>query len=185
MRLSIIIPSYNEKPTLAKALKRLINLEIPNFVSDREIIIVDDGSDDGSEMIAEEFSRQYDMITLMKHKKNLGKGAAIKSGINVARSDVYLVCDADMELELSDIPAVLNAMHTHKFEFVNRSRFLHAANSRAGSLPVYYVNRLLSLLSSVLDGVRISGVTCGYKQRIPDFVGYPETWNWLQQVHPI
>jgi dolichol-phosphate mannosyltransferase len=163
MRLRIIIPSYNEKPTLTKALERLISLEMPEFVSEHKIIIVDDGSDDGSEMIAEEFSRQYDMITLTRHEKNLGKGAAIKSGMNVARGDVFLVCDADLELELSDIPALLNAMHTHKLEFVNGSRFLHATNTLTGSLPVYYANRLLSLLTSVLVGMRISDVTCGYK----------------------
>lgn len=163
MRLSIIIPSYNEKPTLAKALERLINLEMPDFISDREIIIVDDGSDDGSEMIAKEFSRQYDMITLTRHEKNLGKGAAIKSGMNIPRGDVFLVCDADLELEISDIPALIRAMHDHRLEFVNGSRFLHPANAQTGWLPVYIANRLFSLITSMLVGVRVTDATCGYK----------------------
>lgn len=163
MRLSIIIPSFNEKATLAKALERLLRLDLPDFVSEHEIIIVDDGSDDGSELIAEEFSRHNYKISFIRHEKNSGKGAAIKTGINIAGGDVYLICDADMELEISEIPALLNVMHTLKVELVNGTRFLHAANTRTGSLTVYYANRLLSMLTSLLVGVRISDVTCGYK----------------------
>ena len=125
MRLSIIIPLYNEPETVLSVLDHLQKISLPSFVESREIIVVDDCSNDSSFKNIEQYRGQHPDIILLHHEKNMGKGRAVKTGIEKSKGDVILIQDADLELSPSDIPAMLNAMHELGIEFVNGSRYLH------------------------------------------------------------
>ena len=93
----------------------------------------------------------------------MGKGRAVKTGIEKSSGDVILIQDADLELSPSDIPSMLNAMHDLKVEFVNGSRYLHGVVRPLASYRRYIVNRLFTFLTSVLINVRLTDMACGYK----------------------
>jgi glycosyltransferase involved in cell wall biosynthesis len=124
---------------------------------------VNDGSDDGSEKICNEFAGRYLNIRTITLSTNSGKGMAIRAGIAMAKGDVFLICDADLELAVSDIPLLLAAMHESRLPLINGSRFISGS---IHSLPFslrFVANRLLSGFTTVLTGVKVTDVTCGYK----------------------
>jgi glycosyltransferase involved in cell wall biosynthesis len=163
MKLSIIIPLYNEPETVLSVLGQLLKLSLPSFVVSREIIVVNDCSTDASFKNVEQFRLSHPEIILLSHEVNMGKGRAVKTGIEKSSGDVFLVQDADLELSPSDIPAMLNAMHELNIEFINGSRYLHGVVRPLASYRRYVVNRLFTFLTSVLINVRLTDMACGYK----------------------
>ena len=119
MKISIVIPCYNEKPTIEKIVEAVRSAAI----SSREIIIVDDFSQDGTRAVLEEkVSQMVDRI--IYHQVNRGKGAALRSGFAAATGEIILVQDADLEYSPEDYPALLEPLMSDKADVVFGSRFM-------------------------------------------------------------
>ena len=151
---SVIVPVYNEEKTLHEVLSRLERLvERLNL----EIIVVDDGSTDGTERIA----RSFQLVTLVSHGRNLGKGAAIATGLRRSRGKVIVVQDADLEYRPEEIPRIVQPILEHAGDVVYGSRFLGECEGMSGSHRIG--NLILSLSASVLFQRRITDVMTGHK----------------------
>jgi len=155
MKLSIIIPSFNEAATLAQAIKRVKQVKLSNII--KEIIVVDDGSTDGTRKNLTKITG----ITKIILPKNQGKGAAIRHGLTKAAGDYVLIQDADLEYDPEDIPALLEPILTGKARVVYGSRFI---GPHKNMLFWHMVgNKLLSLVTNFLFNTTISDMEVGYK----------------------
>ncbi len=163
MKLSIIIPVYNEEKDVTILLEKLTEVKYPSFLESVEYIIVDDNSSDGSIGIIESYIAGRSEFKLYKHSENRGKGAAVKTGIIYATGDVFLIQDADLELSPSDIPGMIYAMQELNVEFVNGSRYLPGVARPLASYKRYWGNKMFTFLTSVLINVRLTDMACGYK----------------------
>ena len=128
MKLSIVIPCYNEKQLLPDLLTRVRNAPIGN----REIILVDDGSTDGTaELIRAEFEGNVDKVVY--HTRNLGKGAAVRSGLNQVSGDIVIIQDADLEYHPQEYPRLIDPILEDKADVVFGSRFTGEGPHRISS----------------------------------------------------
>lgn len=121
-KLSIIIPVYNEARTIKIVLDRVNNLKINGLT--KEIIVVDDGSNDGTEKILKKEREKYIYV---KHSKNKGKGAAVKTGLSKATGNIILIQDADLEYRFEDYPELLDPILRNEANFVLGSRHLNTS----------------------------------------------------------
>jgi len=152
MLVSIIIPAYNERETISEALRRVRAVEC-----EKEIIVVDDASTDGTSQILEREAG----IVLVRHTDNQGKGMAIRSALRVATGDVIVVQDADLEYSPADIPRLVEPIALGAARVVYGSRFL---TGRPGMRPANYLcNRLLAAAANLLYGARITDEATCYK----------------------
>jgi glycosyltransferase involved in cell wall biosynthesis len=163
LKLSIIIPLYNEESLIAILLEQLISTKFPSCVTDHEIIIVDDCSSDNSYKTVSSFSEKYPFIKIFRHSENKGKGASVKKGFELSSGDTILIQDADLELTPLDIPSLINAMDELKVEFINGSRYLPGVNRPIASYKRYIANKIFTYLTSILIDVRLTDMACGYK----------------------
>jgi len=159
MRLSIIVPAYNEEKTILKVLSALIR-EIPNA---NEIIVIDDGSTDRTAQIAEIFSQQHPQVHLVRQQKNQGKTAALRMGFAASTGDIVLVQDADLEYDPVDIPGLIEPMLQGKADVVDGSRFMVRQAARVLYFRHFLANQLLTFLSNLLTDLNLSDVETGYK----------------------
>jgi glycosyltransferase involved in cell wall biosynthesis len=154
--LSVIVPVFNERTTLSEIVRRMRAVELP---MDREIIVVDDGSDDGSDKVLG--ALQDSTVRVLRHPGNRGKGAAIRTGLEVARGDLLLIQDADLEYDPEDWPKLLNPVLRGRAKVVYGSRF---TGERKNMLFWHWVgNRFLSLVTNVLYNTTISDMETCYK----------------------
>ncbi len=164
MKLSIIVPVFNEEATIAEILKKVIDEQIPSVK--KEIIVVDDGSTDSTrEKLAKFKSSGIDIIL---HEKNQGKGAAVKTGIREATGDYIIIQDADLEYDPKFIKDLLKPIMENKAEIVYGTRIKRMPNfkgeERTLQFLVHYLgNRFLSLVTSVLYGQWVTDMETGYK----------------------
>ena len=163
--LSIVIPVYNERDVWRELVARVEAVELPGV--DREIVLVDDGSTDGTREQLEEFQSQLAATgrvkhTVLFHRKNRGKGAAMRTGFAAAGGDIVIVQDADLEYDPRDYPALLAPILAGAAEVVYGSRFL-VTSSRKGYLKNYLANRFLTALSNLATGLRITDMETCYK----------------------
>lgn len=163
MRLSIIIPVYNEEKLVTEVLRQLEAMVWPAFVQSVETVVVDDRSHDQTHRNIEAWIAGKSGYTLLQHPHNKGKGAAVRTGMQAATGDTFLIQDADLELQPSDIPALLQAMHDLGVEMVNGSRYLPGPIRPLSSYKRYIANKLFSWLTSLLIDIRITDMACGYK----------------------
>ena len=163
MKLSIIIPLYNEEELIGEVLDRLAKISFPSFIDEKEIIVVDDCSTDRSFQMAEAWAGTHAPIQVLKHDKNKGKGAAVRTGFSKASGNILLIQDADLELTPDDIPAMLMAMHESGVQFINGSRYLPGPVRPLSSYRRYLGNRFFTFLTSVLINVKLTDMACGYK----------------------
>jgi len=163
MKLSIIIPLYNEQLNIITLLERLTEVRFPDFLEQVEYVIVDDCSTDESVSNVNRFITGKSGFILIKHEENQGKGAAVKTGVENAGGDVFLIQDADLELSPSDIPSMLEAMYDLKVEFINGSRYLPGVARPLASYKRYWGNRLFTNLTSIFINVKLTDMACGYK----------------------
>ena len=154
MKLSIIVPCYNEEGTIGQVLKRILSLRLP---CDLEIVVVDDGSSDRSV----EVLGQFKSVRLIKHQTNRGKGEAIRTGIQESSGDFLLVQDSDLEYFPEDIPGLIEPILTKRADMVLGSRFL--GKPKGMSRSHLLANRLLSYLTQTLFGKEITDVMTGHK----------------------
>ena len=161
MKLSIIIPAYNEEKTIEKILDKVLKVKLP---LEKEIIIVDDNSSDNTFNILQ---KQKNII-LLKHEKNKGKGAAIKTAFQKTSGDIIIIQDADLEYDPNDYPKLLAPILENNFSVVYGSRFsgkkLNLAGEKKTDLPFHWMgNKFLSLLTSILFGQKVTDMETCYK----------------------
>ena len=158
MRVSVIMPVYNERRTLRLVVQRV--LAVPQEV---ELICVDDGSRDGSREILAELQSQHSNLRVLLQAKNIGKGAALRRGIQEATGDYVLIQDADLEYDPADYPNLLEPLVQGKADVVYGSRFLGSGPHRVLYFWHSVANRFLTLLSNILTNVNLSDMETCYK----------------------
>jgi len=154
--LSVIVPVFNERSTVAEVIRRIRAADIK---VDLEVIVVDDGSSDGTDKVLAAMGDST--IRVIDHASNRGKGAAIRTGLATARGDLVLIQDADLEYDPADWPRLLNPILRGKAQVVYGSRF---TGERKNMLPLHWVgNRFLSLVTNLLYSSTLSDMETCYK----------------------
>lgn len=156
--ISIIVPIYNEKNTIEK----ILDAVIASAISDKEIIVVDDCSTDGTrELLQGPLAQKYSRLVV--HSNNFGKGAAIRSGLKAVQGDIVLIQDADLEYDPRDYPQLLAPILEGKADVVYGSRF-HGGNPHR---VLYFWhslgNRILTLLSNMFTDLNLTDMETCYK----------------------
>jgi len=153
MKLSIIIPAFNEEKTVEETVKKVKKQKILGF--DKEIILVDDGSSDRTSQILDEIGKKSPSIKVLHHPENRGKGAAVKTGIENATGDYILIQDADLEYDPKYIPSLTTPVLNGEAKVVygtrlNRMPHLQGEEQSLLFIAHFFGNRMLSLLTSLL-----------------------------------
>jgi glycosyltransferase involved in cell wall biosynthesis len=156
--LSILVPVFNESRTVASVIARLMTIDLP---VPREIIVINDGSSDGTREVLDALPVQGDAVTILHVAQNAGKGAAIRLGLQHARGTIIAIQDADLELDPAQLAALVTPIVGGETNVVYGSRFL-AGRPDAPWLTVL-ANRTLTLLTNVLFGARITDMETCYK----------------------
>ena len=157
-KLSVIVPIFNERNTVVEVLRRMRAVELPDGI-EREIIVVDDGSNDGTRDVLRQLADSTVRIVL--HDVNRGKGAALRTGFTHATGEYVLVQDADLEYDPEDWPKLLNPVLRGRARVVYGSRF---TGERRNMLLLHWIgNRFLSMTTNVLFNTTLSDMETCYK----------------------
>ncbi len=156
MKLSVVVPVYNEVANIREILRRIKATKLPS-----EIVVVDDGSTDGSREVLAALDGK-DNIRVLLHEANRGKGAAVRTGIGAARGDVILFQDADLEYNPRDYPVLLKPLRDGVADVVYGSRFLGGPR-RAVMFWHMIANQLLTFMTNILYNTILSDMETGYK----------------------
>jgi len=159
MKISILIPAYNEAATITAVLSKLETLPI----ADMEVIVVDDGSTDGTSELVAAYVSHHPEVRLLVQSPNQGKTAAIALAVKEAKGDVLIVQDADLEYDPKEIPDVIAPILEDVADVVYGSRFLVKRASRVLYFYHYVANKFLTLLSNVLTNRNMSDIETCYK----------------------
>jgi glycosyltransferase involved in cell wall biosynthesis len=157
LRLSVVIPVYNERETVREIIGRVRAVPIP-----KEIIVVDDGSTDGTREVLAGLEGPPDLI-LLSHPRNQGKGAALKSGFARASGDIVIVQDADLEYDPLQYPDLIQPIVEGMADVVYGSRFLAGRPHRVLYFWHYVGNRLLTTLSNIFTDLNLTDMETCYK----------------------
>ena len=158
LKLSVIIPVFNEKKSIQIVVNKILNLNLCY-----EIIIVDDCSTDGSREIIKENFDSSSKIKCIYHEKNLGKGAALQSGVKNASGDFILFQDADLEYDPNEYPKLIEPFKNTDADIVYGSRFLGGKYVRIHFFWHYLANKLLTLLTNIVTNLNLSDMETGFK----------------------
>ena len=156
--LSVVVPVYNEEATLAEVVRKLVG--VPCLL---EIIIVDDCSTDGTGEVAQQLSTEHPQVRLVRHERNAGKTAALKTGFALTTGQVVIVQDADLEYDPADIYGVIRPILDGHADVVFGSRFLVRRATRVLYFYHYLANKLLTYLSNSLTNLNMTDIETGYK----------------------
>lgn len=155
-KLSIVIPVYNEEATISSALESVLAAKVPGW--NVEIIVVDDGSSDGTGNVLTQWEKK---VSVIRKQKNEGKGSALKLGFARATGDIILVQDADLEYSPKDYPTLLSPFENSHVDIVYGSRFL---GSHLSTMFVYELgNKFVTLITNILYNTNITDMETGFK----------------------
>jgi len=157
-KLSVVIPVYNEARTLREIVGRVRSVPYP-----KELVIVDDCSVDGTPAVLAELAQQYDDVVVLRHAKNQGKGAALRTGFKAVSGDVVLVQDADLEYDPGDYPKLLAPILAGKADVVYGSRFIGGESHRVLYFWHSIGNQVLTFLSNAFTNLNLTDMETCYK----------------------
>ena len=159
LSLSVLVPAYNEERTIAEVLRKVLRLP----VNLKEVIVVDDGSSDGTASAVAEVAMMDSRVRFYHSARNQGKTAAIPLAIDEARGDILIIQDADLEYDPEEIPEVIRPILAGQADVVYGSRFSVRRAARVLYFYHYLANRSLTFLSNVLTNRNMSDIETGYK----------------------
>jgi len=155
---SVVIPCYNEVQTIAAVVRSV--LAQPDV---HEVIIFDDGSQDGTSSVLDDLSEKDNRVHIGRHDKNCGKGAAIRSALSMVTGSAVIIQDADFEYNPADYQLLLRPIIEGRAEVVFGSRFSDAGSPRTMSLRNYVGNKLITMLSNLCTNLRLTDIEVGLK----------------------
>lgn len=158
MKLSVVIPVYNEKNTIEQLLAKVASVNIPDW--EKEIVLVEDCSTDGTRDLLQKYSAQHKVIF---HEKNQGKGAALRTGFKAATGDYVLVQDADLEYDPDEYSKLLEPVRKYQADVVYGSRFIGDGAHRVVYYWHYRGNQFLTTLSNVFTNLNLTDMETCYK----------------------
>lgn len=161
VKLSVVVPCFNEENTLRVCVERVLQIEDPSL--DLEVVIVDDGSTDRSVAVAHALAVQYPQVTVLPRQRNQGKGAAVRAGFQCATGDFIAVQDADLEYDPQDLRRMLVPLIEDKADVVFGSRFLSVGAHRVLYFWHYLGNYFLTALSNMFTDLNMTDMESGYK----------------------
>jgi glycosyltransferase involved in cell wall biosynthesis len=163
MKLSIIIPAYNESPTLENMVRRALAQPVPGITA-REVIVVDDGSTDITLRILTALKAEWrDALVVLRHPKNRGKGASVRSAVGVLTGDIVIIQDADLEYSPGDYPLMLEPIIAGRADVVYGSRFSGQQAKRVLYFWHYVGNLFLTMCSNMLTNINLTDMETGFK----------------------
>lgn len=157
MKLSVVIPVYNEEKTIQEIIRRVQEVGI-----EKEVIIVNDGSDDGTARALNDIADNYDNLVLIHQTRNQGKGAALREGFAHVTGEIILIQDADLEYDPKDYAQLLPPILDGRADIVYGSRFLGGPH-RVLFFWHYVGNKFLTLFSNILNNLNLTDMEVGYK----------------------
>src|ERR1700759_4367465 len=162
MKLSILMPVYNERTVVERCISGVLTAPLPENM-ERELVIVDDCSTDGTYAILQRLAAAFPQIHLYQHPKNRGKGAAVRTAIQKATGDFSLIQDADLEYDPSEYPRLLRPLLQGHADAVFGSRYLAGEQSRV--LPYWHsmINKGLTLVSNMFSNLNVTYMETCYK----------------------
>ncbi len=161
MKLSIVIPIYNEAATLSELVRRV--LAVDYGFDELEVILVDDHSRDDSPRIGRELETAHERVKFIRHAQNRGKGGALRTGFKYATGDVVVIQDADLEYDPAEIPRLVHLIQDDIADVVYGSRFLSIGAHRVLYYWHYLANKALTFLSNLLTNVNLTDINVCYK----------------------
>ena len=162
MKLSILIPVYNERTVVERSLAQVMAAPLPEKM-ERELVIVDDQSTDGTWDILQRLAAGEPCIRLLRHPVNLGKGAAVRTAIQSATGDFCLVQDADLEYDPSEYPSLLRPLLDGHADAVFGSRYLAGEQRRILPFRHSVINKILTLVSNLFCDLDLTDMETCYK----------------------
>ena len=156
--LSVVMPAYNEQETLRAIVEKVLQLPLA-----LELIVVDDCSQDATPDLLADLSREHPNLRTIRHDRNQGKTAAVKTGIAASSGDIVIVQDADMEYDPAEIPEVIGPILHDKADVVYGSRFLVRRATRVLYFYHFLANQVLTFWSNLFTNLNMTDVETGYK----------------------
>ena len=160
LKISIIVPCYNEKDTIKLIIEKIYKKSLENF----EVVIVNDNSIDGSKNIINDLKNSFANLHVIHHDQNFGKGRAIKNGIIKSVGDIILIQDADLEYDPDDYEKLIEPFLKYNADVVFGSRFMSGTGPKRLHLFWHTVaNKILTLLTNIVTNLNMSDMETGYK----------------------
>jgi glycosyltransferase involved in cell wall biosynthesis len=166
LKLSIVIPVYNEEGTIGQVIDRVRAVDLGPI--SKEIIISDDGSSDRTPQVIQEYAKRYRDLCVYTSPINLGKGAALRVGLHLATGNIVIIQDADLELDPAEYPQIIEPIVSGRAQVVYGSRF--ASRSNRAPLRTRLANGFLTTLTNVLFRARLSDMETAYKAFVREAV---------------